>query len=672
MNIQEQQARAEELRRQINYHNDRYYNQDAPEISDYEYDKLLRELEQLEADYPALKTPDSPTQRVGGEASVKFSPVEHLVPMESLHDSFSHEEIVDFDRKVRETAAEPVYIVEPKIDGLSVSAEYRNGVFVRGSTRGDGRVGEDITDNLKTIRSLPMKLNKPLPYLEVRGEVYMSLDSFERLTAQQELREEKPFKNPRNAAAGSLRQKDARITKERSLDIFVFNIQQIEGETLTSHQQSLDYLQALGFTVLPFYHRCETVEEVLNKIEEIGEQRGELPFQIDGAVIKVDSFAQRTRLGSTAKFPRWAEAYKYPPEEKETVLLDVEINVGRTGVLTPTAIFEPITLAGTTVSRATLHNEDFIREKDICIGDTVLLRKAGEIIPEVVSVVRHQENAVPFTMPKVCPSCGSPVAYENREAALRCTNTDCPAQLLRHMIHFVSRDAMEIDGLGEKVLQQLVQNDLIHSPLDLYRLTREDILSLENKKDKSADNLLQAIKTSKGNDLYRLLFALGIRHIGQKAAKLLANTFHTLDAVAAAKEEDIAAIEGFGTIMAQSTAAYFALDESRKLVKEVRQLGINTVDLSPPVTAAEDSPFFGKTFVITGTLPHYKRTEAAAVIESLGGKVASSVSKKTDYVLAGEEAGSKLTKAQTLGITILDEAVFEEMRKTAQRGEETP
>lgn len=672
MNIQEQQARAEELRRQINYHNDRYYNQDAPEISDYEYDKLLRELEQLEADYPALKTPDSPTQRVGGEASVKFSPVEHLVPMESLHDSFSHEEIMDFDRKVRETAAEPVYIVEPKIDGLSVSAEYRNGVFVRGSTRGDGRVGEDITDNLKTIRSLPMKLNKPLPYLEVRGEVYMSLDSFERLTAQQELREEKPFKNPRNAAAGSLRQKDARITKERSLDIFVFNIQQIEGETLTSHQQSLDYLQALGFTVLPFYHRCETVEEVLNKIEEIGEQRGELPFQIDGAVIKVDSFAQRTRLGSTAKFPRWAEAYKYPPEEKETVLLDVEINVGRTGVLTPTAIFEPITLAGTTVSRATLHNEDFIREKDICIGDTVLLRKAGEIIPEVVSVVRHQENAVPFTMPKVCPSCGSPVAYENGEAALRCTNTDCPAQLMRHMIHFVSRDAMDIDGLGEKVLQQLVQNDLIHSPLDLYRLTREDILSLENKKDKSADNLLQAIETSKGNDLYRLLFALGIRHIGQKAAKLLANTFHTLDAVAAAKEEDIAAIEGFGTIMAQSTAAYFALDESRKLVKEVRQLGINTVDLSPPVTAAEDSPFFGKTFVITGTLPHYKRTEAAAVIESLGGKVASSVSKKTDYVLAGEEAGSKLTKAQTLGITILDEAVFEEMRKTAQRGEETP
>lgn len=677
MDINEIKARAEELRRQINYHNIRYYNEDAPEISDYDYDMLLRELEQIEADYPELKTPDSPTQRVGGEAAVKFSPVEHLVPMESLHDSFSHEEIGHFDRRVREAVADPIYIVEPKIDGLSVSAEYRNGVFVRGSTRGDGHIGEDITDNLKTIRSLPMKLKKALPYLEVRGEVYMSVENFERLTARQEEREEKPFKNPRNAAAGSLRQKDARITKERSLDIFVFNIQQIEGETLTSHQQSLDFLKELGFTVLPFYHRCETVDEVLDKIEDIGQQRGALSFQIDGAVIKVDSFAQREQLGSTAKFPRWAEAYKYPPEEKETVLLDVEINVGRTGVLTPTAIFEPITLAGTTVSRATLHNEDFIREKDIRIGDTVILRKAGEIIPEVVSVVRHQDNAVPFAMPKVCPSCGSPVAYENGEAALRCTNTDCPAQLMRHMIHFVSRDAMDIDGLGEKVLQQLVQSGLIHSPLDLYRLTREDILSLENKKDKSADNLLKAIEASKGNDLYRLIFALGIRHIGQKAAKLLAGAFHTLDAVAAAKEEDIAAIEGFGAIMAQSTAAYFALDESQKLIEEIKTLGINTVDLSPPVTVTEDSPFFGKTFVITGTLAHYKRTEAAAVIESLGGKVAGSVSKKTDYVLAGEEAGSKLTKAQTLGITILDEDAFEAMRQNAssvdsvQRGEET-
>lgn len=666
MDINDIAARAEELRSIINYHNNRYYNEDSPEISDYEYDRLLRELEQIEETHPQLKTPDSPTQRVGGEAAEKFSPVEHTVPMESLHDSFSYEEIRTFDRRVRETVENPVYIVEPKIDGLSVSAEYRNGVFVRGSTRGDGRVGEDITENLRTIRSLPMKLTKALPYLEVRGEVYMSVESFEHLVQQQEEREEKVFKNPRNAAAGSLRQKNAKITKERCLDIFVFNVQQIEGQTLNSHQQSLDYLKSLGFTVLPFYERCETPEEVIGKIEEIGARRGELPFQIDGAVIKTDDFSQRELLGSTAKFPRWAEAYKYPPEEKETTLLDVEINVGRTGVLTPTAILAPITLAGTTVSRATLHNEDFIREKGICIGDTVILRKAGEIIPEVTAVARHQENAVPFAMPKTCPSCGSPVAYENGEAALRCTNTDCPAQLMRHMIHFVSRDAMDIDGLGEKVLHQLVQAGLVKSPLDLYRLTAQDILSLEKKGDKSAENLLNAIEKSKGSDLYRLIYALGIRHIGQKAAKLLTDRFRSLDAIAAASETDIASIEGFGDIMAQSTVSYFALDETRKLIEEIKSLGINTVNLKEEQHVSENSPFFGKTFVITGTLPHYKRTEAAAIIEKSGGKVASSVSKKTDFVLAGEEAGSKLTKAQALGVAIIDEDTFNKMQKQAQ------
>ena len=515
MDINEIKARAEELRQQINYHNMRYYNEDSPEISDYEYDMLLRELEQIEESYPQFKTPDSPTMRVGGEAAEKFSPVEHVVPMESLHDSFSHDEIRDFDRRVREGAGSPEYVVEPKIDGLSVSAEYRNGVFVRGSTRGDGRVGEDITENLRTIRTLPMKLKKPVPYLEVRGEVYMSIESFEKLTAAQEERDEKPFKNPRNAAAGSLRQKDSRITKERTLDIFVFNVQQIEGEELDSHVRSLEYLKELGFTVLPFYYLCKSADEVLEKIEDIGNKRGELPFQIDGAVIKVDSFEQRSSLGSTSKFPKWAEAYKYPPEEKETVLLDVEINVGRTGVLTPTAIFAPITLAGTTVSRATLHNEDFIREKDIRIGDTVVLRKAGEIIPEVVSVSKHAEGAEPYRMPRICPSCGSPVTCEDGEAALRCTNTDCPAQLMRHMIHFVSRDAMDIEGLGEKVLHSLVEKELISSPLDLYRLTKEDIMTLEKKKDKSSDNLIKAIEKSKNNDLYRIVFALGIRHIGQ-------------------------------------------------------------------------------------------------------------------------------------------------------------
>ena len=666
MDINEIKARAEELRQQINYHNMKYYNEDSPEISDYEYDMLLRELEQIEESYPQLKTPDSPTVRVGGEAAEKFSPVEHIVPMESLHDSFSHDEIRDFDRKVHEIADSPEYVVEPKIDGLSVSAEYRNGVFVRGSTRGDGRIGEDITENLRTIRSLPMKLNKPLPYLEVRGEVYMSIESFEKLTAAQEERDEKPFKNPRNAAAGSLRQKDSRITKERALDIFVFNVQQIEGEELNSHVRSLEFLKELGFTVLPFYYKCKSADEVLEKIEDIGMKRGELPFQIDGAVIKVDNFEQRSLLGSTSKFPKWAEAYKYPPEEKETVLLDVEINVGRTGVLTPTAIFEPITLAGTTVSRATLHNEDFIKEKDIRIGDTVVLRKAGEIIPEVVSVSSHLEGAEPYRMPRICPSCGSPVVCEDGEAALRCTNTDCPAQLMRHMIHFVSRDAMDIEGLGEKVLHMLVDKELISSPLDLYRLTKEDIMTLEKKKDKSSENLIRAIENSKKNDLYRIVFALGIRHIGQKAAKLLADKFTTLEAISEATEEEISSIEGFGEIMAKSTVSYFALEESKKLVDEIKALGINTKNLSEKTAVSEDNPFFGKTFVITGTLPNYKRTEAAAIIESMGGKVSSSVSKKTDFVLAGEEAGSKLTKAQSLGVTIIDEDQFEQMRSQNQ------
>ena len=658
MDINEIKARAEELRSQIIYHNNRYYNEDSPEISDYEYDMLLRELEKIEEEYPSLKTPDSPTQRVGGEAAAKFSPVEHTVPMESLHDSFSQQEIMDFDQRVRETASDPVYVVEPKIDGLSVSAEYRNGIFVRGSTRGDGRVGEDITDNLKTIRSLPMKLNRPVPYLEVRGEVYMSIESFEELVRGQEERDEKPFKNPRNAAAGSLRQKDAEITKSRKLDIFVFNVQQVQGDTLNGHAQSIEYLRELGFTVLPFYHICKNADEVLSAIDDIGNRRGELSFQIDGAVIKVDSFSQREALGSTSKFPRWAEAYKYPPEEKETELLDVEINVGRTGVLTPTAIFAPVLLAGTTVSRATLHNEDFIREKDIRIGDTVILRKAGEIIPEVVSVVRHKEDSTPFSMPRICPSCGSPVTCENGEAALRCTNTDCPAQLMRHMIHFVSRDAMDIDGLGERILQAMVDNGLISSPLDLYRLKREDILTLENKKDKSADNLINAIEKSKSNDLYRIVFALGIRHVGLRAARLLSDHFRTLDAIAAASAEEISQIEGFGGIMANTTADYFALEETKKIVSEIHELGINTNCLTEKPEVSENSPFLGKTFVITGTLPTYKRTEAAAIIEAHGGKVSTSVSKKTDFVLAGEEAGSKLTKAQALGITVIDEEEF--------------
>lgn len=666
MNKNDAELRADELRRLIDYHNQKYYNEDSPEIDDFEYDKLLRELENIEAEYPELITTNSPTQKVGGNASgEKFAPVVHNVPMESLHDSFSHSEIRDFDKRVRETISNPTYVVEPKIDGLSVSAEYKNGIFVRGSTRGDGSVGEDITENLMTIKSLPMKLNKPIPYLEVRGEVYMSNDTFMKIITAQDENGEKPFKNPRNAAAGSLRQKDAKITKARSLDIFVFNIQQIDGVTLNSHKESLNFLKELGFTVLPFYNDFNDIEKVIDEIERVGEVRQSLPFQTDGAVIKIDSFAQRTELGSTAKFPKWAEAYKYPPEEKETTLLDIEINVGRTGVLTPTGIFSPVSLAGTTVSRATLHNIDFIKEKDLRIGDTVVLRKAGEIIPEVVKVTAHTENSEPFEFPKICPSCGSPVTREIDEAAFRCTNTDCPAQLIRHLIHFVSRDAMDIDGLGSAVIEQLVDNEMISSPLDLYRINSAQIQSLERMGEKSANNLINAIEKSKSNDLYRLVFALGIRHIGQKAAKLLADEFGTLDAIAEASIEQISAIEGFGGIMAECVYDYFRLPETKVLIEEIKALGLNT-QAEKKAKSETNALFEGKTFVITGTLKNYKRTEAAAIIEQLGGKTSSSVSKKTDFVLAGEEAGSKLTKAQSLGVAVIDEEEFERMRSSQE------
>lgn len=658
MDFEEAKCKALKLRKELDYHSERYYNQDAPEISDYAYDMLLRSLEELEEQFPELITPDSPTQRVGGKAAEKFAPVLHTVPMESLHDAFSNEEMRDFDRRVRGVVKHPVYVVEPKFDGLSVSAEYENGIFVRGSTRGDGAVGEDITENMKTIRSLPKRLKKPLPYIEVRGEVYMSNDSFLKLLEKQELNEEKPFKNPRNAAAGSLRQKDSKITAQRALDIFVFNIQQIEGETLTGHKQSLDFLKALGFPAPPFYKAFDSIDGVLEEIHRIGDMRGTLPYQIDGAVVKVDSFEQRRELGSTAKFPRWAEAYKYPPEEKETKLLNIQINVGRTGALTPTGIFEPVTLAGTTVTRAVLHNEDFIREKDIRIGDTVILRKAGEIIPEVVALKKHGENTVPYEMPKSCPSCGSPVVREEDEAAVRCTNTDCPAQLMRHLIHFVSRDAMDIEGMGPAVLEQLVNEGLVKSPADLYRLDPERIKNLERMGELSTANLLNAVEKSKGNELYRLVYALGIRHIGQKAAKLLCAHFGTIEAIMDAQAEEIEQIDGFGGVMAKSAADYFALAHTRELIALFKQRGVKM----PPAQKAEDGGVFkGKTFVLTGTLPTLKRSEASKIIEELGGKTSSSVSKKTDYVLAGDDAGSKLTKAKTLGLTVISEGEFLKM-----------
>lgn len=643
---------------EINYHNDRYYNQDNPEISDYEYDMLLRRLETIEQEHPEIKSDSSPALHVGGRASAKFSPVEHIVPMQSLHDSFSHGELLDFDRRVRETVSSPEYVVEPKFDGLSVSVEYENGILVRASTRGDGLVGEDVTDNILTIKSLPHKLKKPLPYLEVRGEVFMSNESFLKLLKKQEENEEKPFKNPRNAAAGSLRQKNSEITKQRELDIFIFNIQQIRGAEITSHKQSLDFIGELGLPKPPFYICCKSMEDAIDEVERIGSMRGELPYQIDGAVIKLNDFESRELLGSTAKFPRWAEAYKFPPEEKATKLIDIEINVGRTGALTPTGVFEPITLAGTTVSRAVLHNEDFIKEKDIRIGDTVILRKAGEIIPEVVALKEHGENTVPFRMPEFCPSCGGPVVRENGEAAVRCTNTDCPAQLMRHLIHFVSRDAMDIDGLGPAVLERIVNEGMISSPVNLYSLDYDKIAAFDGMGELSAANLKASIEKSKSNELYRLVFALGIRHIGQKAAKLLCEHFGTIEAIMSAESDEISNIDGYGKIMADSVCEYFSLDSTKELISKLREYGVK---MPAAEKQATDSKFSGKTFVLTGTLPTMKRSEASKIIESLGGKTSSSVSKKTDYVLAGEEAGSKLTKAQSLGITVITEEEFLKM-----------
>ncbi len=656
MDITIAKGRIKELTDLIEYHNNLYYNNDEPEISDFEYDKLLRELENLEEEFPSLKSPLSPTNKVGGNAGEKFSPVVHTVPMESLHDSFSHDELREFDRKVRETTPDAIYIVEPKFDGLSVSCEYQNGVFVRGSTRGDGVTGEDVTDNLMTIKSLPKKIANAPEFLEVRGEVYMSFESFEALVKRQEENDEKISKNPRNAAAGSLRQKNSKITAQRNLDIFIFNIQQVIGEEFSSHRQSLDYLSELGFPT-SFYKACDTIDEVIEEIERIGNNRGEYDYAIDGAVVKVDDFSIRELLGSTAKYPRWAEAYKYPPEEKMTKLIDIEINVGRTGVLTPVGIFEPVLLAGTTVSRATLHNRDFIEEKGICIGDTVIIRKAGEIIPEVLSVVSHEENAKIYTFPEICPSCGSKVSQDD-EAAIRCTNTDCPAQLMRHLIHFVARDAMDIDGLGPAVLEQLVANDLVKSPADLYRLTLENISKLERKAEKSANNLINSIEKSKDNELYRLVFALGIRNIGLKAAKLICENFETIDDIMNANASDFESIDGFGGIMALNLESYFSLESTKQLISEFKALGLK---MKSTLKKSEGGIFEGKTFVLTGTLPTMKRSEASKIIEANGGKTSSSVSKKTSYVLAGEDAGSKLTKAQSLGITIISEEEFKSM-----------
>lgn len=653
----EAKQRISYLTAELSYHSIRYYVEDNPEIEDYEYDMMMRELRQLETEFPNLATEDSPTKKVGGAALLQFTPVEHKVRMESLLDAFSFEELRDFDRKISDSSNGVTYSVEPKIDGLSVSLEYSNGRFVRGSTRGDGDVGENVSANLLTIKNVPKTISF-LGDLEVRGEVYMPHESFIKLVERQENMGEKTAKNPRNAAAGSLRQKNPKITAERELDIFVFNIQSISENAPESHIESLDFLKNLGFNVLPSYKRCNTIEDAIAEIENIGKNRGELPFDIDGAVIKVDNISLREDIGSTSKYPKWAIAYKYPPEEKETLLKNISINVGRTGVLTPTAEFLPIQLAGTTVSRAVLHNEDFIAEKDIAIGDTIIVRKAGDIIPEVLGVAKRGENHTPFKMPTVCPSCGAKVYRDQDEAAVRCTNADCPAQLLRHLIHFASRDAMDIEGLGPAVLTLLLENKLISSTIDLYHLQKSDILTLEGFADKSADNLINAIEKSKENDFYRFIYALGIRHIGNKAAKLLTAQFNDIDSLLNATVDDIENIDGFGKIMAESVAEFFSLKESRDMIQKFKEIGINMVSAAEENT---DNRFSGKTFVLTGTLTKYTRNEAGEIIEKMGGKVSSSVSKKTDYVLAGENAGSKLDKANALSVKVISEEEFENL-----------
>ena len=640
----------QQLQKEVEHHMHLYYDLDAPVLEDFEYDRLIHHLMDLEEQYPEYASPNSPTKRVGGSAMNTFREVPHKVQMGSLQDVFSLDELRAFDERVRETVPEPTYVVEQKIDGLSVSLEYRNGELAVGSTRGNGLVGEDVTENIRTIRSIPLKLPQPLPLLEVRGEVYMPVNSFLRLVREQELREETPAKNPRNAAAGSLRQKDPKIAAARGLDIFCFNIQQLEGMVCESHQASLELMHSLGFPVSPDYKVVHTIEEAIRQIEKIGELRGKLGYQIDGAVIKVDSFADRERLGSTAKYPKWAVAYKYPPEEKETVLRSIALQVGRTGAVTPTAEFDPIELAGTTVSRATLHNQDFITQLGVNIGDTIVVRKAGDIIPEVIGVHNHPKDKPAYVMPTHCPSCGTLLVRDPEVAAIRCPNISCPAQILRSLIHFCSRSAMDIEGLGEAACELLLQQGLAKTPADLYRLTKDDLVRLEGFQTKKAENILAALEKSKQNELGALLFGLGIRNIGEKAAKLLAARFGTLQAVENATHEELLSIDGFGEIMAESVLQYVADENNRKLCDDLLSLG-----LRPWVPRQASAALAGMTFVVTGTLPGYSRDEIENLIEKNGGKAAGSVSKKTSYVVAGEAAGSKLAKAQSLGVPVLTE-----------------
>lgn len=652
LELKNAQERYAELCDILNYHSKLYYDNDAPQITDAEYDKLMNELKTIEKAYPQLVNNSSPTQQVGGTVNEKFSKVLHTVKMESLQDAFSFEEIIDFDKRVKGIAENAQYVVETKIDGLSVSLEYENGRFIRGSTRGDGMVGEDVTENLATIKDIPKLIKNAPEFLEVRGEVYMPHHEFERVVKEQELLDKAVFKNPRNAAAGSLRQKDSSITASRGLSIFVFNIQQIVGKEINSHLESLKYIKSLGFPTTQNI-LCKTIDDVIQQINKIGDMRGELAYDIDGAVVKVDDFTQRQQLGSTNKFPRWAAAYKYPPEEKDTVLEKIEISVGRTGVLTPTAVFTPILLAGTTVGRAILHNQDYINSLKIAIGDEIRVRKAGDIIPEVMQVTKHNGGEV-YIIQENCPSCGEKVSQLEDEAAIRCVNPECPAQSLRNIIHFSSRTAMNIDGLGEAVSTQLVEKGMISNVADIFNLTKEQLLTLDKFKDKSADNLLASIQAAKKRNLDKLVFALGIRNIGEKAAYLLAQRFVTMDKLFNADLDEINEIDGFGGVMSKSLTEFFAKEGTQDLIKRLSDAGVN---MNFEGEALGDA-LIGKTFVVTGTLPTLSRIEAEALVIKHGGKASGSVSKKTSYVLAGEAAGSKLTKANELGVTVLDESAF--------------
>ena len=656
MDINEAKKRVGKLKIQLEKANHNYYDLDAPTLEDDEYDALMRELRGLEQDFPELLTEDSPSQRVGGTAQNTFAKVRHEVQMGSLQDVFSVDEVRAFVERVRGEGAYE-FTVEPKIDGLSVSLEYRDGVLTLGSTRGDGFIGEDITPNLKTIRTIPLNIPEKLPLFEVRGEVYMPRSSFAELCELQEKNGEPLPKNPRNAAAGSLRQKDSKITASRKLDIFCFNIQRAEGREFKTHSETLEFMEELGFHVIPDYRVCHTADEIVERIEEIGQMRRSLPFDIDGAVVKVNNIALRAEIGETTKVPKWAVAFKYPPEEKETTLREIEINVGRTGALTPVAVFDPVQLAGTSVGRAVLHNQDFITERDIRIGDRIIVRKAGDIIPEVVKSVAHGEDSEPFHIPDICPVCGSKAVRDEDEAVIRCQNIECPAQLLRSIEHFASRAAMNIDGLGESIVEQLVQADLVHTVADLYTLDLQELTALERFGTKSAQNLLDNIEKSKNNELDRLIFALGIRGIGQRAATLLCQKYGSMDSIIAAEADDIAAIDGFGEILAQSV--YTAMREPHRiaLINRLKQLGLNMNYSGQKVS----DKLAGLTFVLTGTLPTLKRDEAKEMIEKRGGKCSGSVSKKTSYVVAGEEAGSKLTKANELGVPVLTEEQFLQM-----------